>query len=415
MKSGPAAVETSEFRLSGMAYGGEAFGRDEEGRMVFVPFACPGERVKVRVVESHKRWARAELVQVLEASSERTQPRCAHFGDCGGCHYQHLSYSAQLKYKREIVVDQLRRIGGMEQAPVGEIIPSPIPWNARNRMGFSLTPDGQIGLVGTDPDTVVRLKECHLPLTGIGEVWPKLEFEGGIAVDQITVRAGHEGEILIVLQGESEVEPDFTVELPVNVVWSKADVVHVVAGEAQISQKVKDTVFRVSANSFFQVNNALIPGLVEHLMALLNPDSGMRVFDLYAGVGLFSSFLAERAASIVAVEESPSACSDFEFNLRDHNQIALYQARVEDVLAEWAETPDAVILDPPRSGLARETVDHLVRLKPPRMLYISCDPATFARDAKRLVAGGFKLEEVIPYDLFPQTYHIEVLSDWTAR
>jgi 23S rRNA (uracil1939-C5)-methyltransferase len=283
-------------------------------------------------------------------------------------------------------------------------------------MGFSLTDEGRIGLVGRSPEEVIELSECHLPCTGIGEIWPQLEFERGLGLQRVTIQAGFQDEILIVLQGESDIDPDFTVELPVNVVLTQQERIHVVAGEGHIFYQVGKTLFRVSGNSFFQVNTDLTPALVEHLLTQLEPASSassMRIFDLYSGVGLFSRFLCEHGASIVAIEESPSACADFEFNLEEQDRVELYQAKVETVLPVITEEPDSIIIDPPRAGLDPKVVDQLIRLKPRRLLYISCDPATFARDAKRLVSGGYKLEHVLPFDLFPQTYHIEVLSTWS--
>jgi 23S rRNA (uracil1939-C5)-methyltransferase len=320
-----------------------------------------------------------------------------------------------VKFKREIVEDQLRRIGGIQNPPVEQTIPSPSPWNARNRMGFSLTQDGRIGLVGRDPEQMVELSECHLPCASIGEIWPKLEFESGIALERVSIRAGYQDEILIVLRGETKDEPEFAIELPVNVVLAQPDQTHVVAGEGHIYHQVGDALFQASANSFFQINTDLVPTLVEHLLTRIDPGPGMRVFDLYSGVGLFSFFLSKRGASIVAVEESPSACFDYEVNLKDQGEVELYQARVEEVLPVLTAKPDAIIVDPPRAGLKPQTVDQITRLKPEKLIYISCDPATFARDAKRFVSGGFKLEQVIPFDLFPQTYHIEVFSSWSTQ
>jgi 23S rRNA (uracil1939-C5)-methyltransferase len=148
-----------ELTMTGMAYGGESLGRAENGRMVFVPFALPGERVRVRIRDEHKRWARAELIEVLQPASDRIQARCIHFGQCGGCHYQHLEYADQLQVKQEIVIEQLERIGGIQAPPVVEIIASPSPWNYRNQMQFHINPNGSLGLVQQDGSKVLPLSE----------------------------------------------------------------------------------------------------------------------------------------------------------------------------------------------------------------------------------------------------------------
>lgn len=403
-----------DLTLSGMAYGGEAFGRDADGRMIFVPFTCPGELVQVRIVDSRKRWARGELIQLLQSSPERISARCVHFQQCGGCHYQHMNYPAQLEAKTNIVRDQLRRIGGIQDPPVVEIVPSPSPWNTRNHMQFSITHSGHLGLKGNNPDEVIRLNECHLPCSSIDEVWPHLELQAETNLEKVSIRSGYQDEILITLHGSEKTEPVFTVELYANVVWFGAERRVVIAGDGHILQEVNDRLFRVTAGSFFQVHKDLTTSLVNEVLAEIDPRPKMKIFDLYAGVGLFSLFLAEHGAAITAVEESPIACEDFEHNLSQYDQIELYQADVESALPTFQEIPDVILLDPPRAGLDPIVVDHLVRLKPPKMIYISCDPATFARDAKRLTAGGFNLEQVIPLDFFPQTYHIEVISNWSC-
>lgn len=402
-----------ELSLSGLAYGGEAFGRDADGRMIFVPFALPDELVRVEIVEEHKRWARAQLLEVLEPSSSRTEPRCSHFHECGGCHYQHIPYDLQLEFKREILRDQFKRIGGFEDANIDPVIPSPDPWNYRNRIRFSLTEDGALGFVDHSGSQVIKISECHLPDSEILDAMAAIDLPNTATMSAVEVRTGIEGERMLIFHGEGDPSVELEVEQPDSIVWLGDTGTRVLAGENYILMKVHDRYFRVSSKAFFQVNTSQIDRLVDLVIQRLCPKPDEVIFDLYAGVGLFSAFIAERGSRLIAVEESPSSCLDFEHNLNEFEDIVLYEAAVEGALRAIHESPDAVVIDPPRSGLSRDALDAIVELKPERIIYVSCDPATLARDGKRLHRANYNLDTVTPIDLFPQTYHIESVSRWS--
>lgn len=404
-------------QLTGMAFGGEALGRADDGRLVFVGFALPQERVRVELVDVRPRWARARLLEVLEPSPDRITPRCLHFGVCGGCHYQHAAYDPQLRHKRDIVIDQLRRIGGLAEPPVEEIVPSPDPWRYRNRLRFHLTADNRLAFFDTSQQALFPVEECHLPGAIVSQLWPQLAFETGGGVVDVEVRQDSFERGMVVLHGEGG--PDFSLDSDVgaSVIWHEADGTLVLAGDPDLTMQVGARAFRVSPGSFFQTNLALTERLVDRLLALLRIEPGQTVYDLYAGVGLFSAFLADHGAIVTGVESSASACADFEVNLEMFGDVSLYESSVEQALPALSETPAAVVVDPPRAGLAVEVVDALVGWQAPQVVYVSCDPATLARDAKRLHAGGYRLQTVIPFDMFPQTYHIETLSYfvWQGR
>lgn len=405
--------EVIELELTGLAYGGEALGRDQDGRMTFVPFALPGERVRVQLVEEHKRWARARLIEVLDPSPERVKARCIHYGICGGCHYQHMPYQLQLQAKLGILRDQLGRIGGFEDPPIQEPIPSPHPWEYRNHLRFSLTHDGELGFVNSAGDQVIPIQECHLPANAVADLWPQLSLEPIRSLEQVGVRMGGEpDDRMIIFHGEGLPEMELHIDLPASAIWITPEGQLFLAGDDHMTFEVGETSFRVSGGSFFQVNTALVEPLVDLVMEALEPQPGQTVFDLYAGVGLFSAFLARKGVSVIAVEESPWACADFEHNLQQFHDIGLYEASVEIALPEIPRRPEAVIVDPPRAGLGREVVDGLAELSPPRLVYVSCDPATLARDGKRLARAGFHLARITLIDLFPQTYHMETVSLW---
>jgi 23S rRNA (uracil1939-C5)-methyltransferase len=397
-------------KLEKLVYGGDALGRLSGGQAVFVPFGLPGEKVKARVVEEKRGHVRAELVEVLEPSPERFKPKCRHFGVCGGCHYQHLSYHAQLAYKEEILRDQLLRIGKIPSPPLEPIVASPREWNYRNHVQFHLTPEGKLGYIGANGRGVVPIAECHLPEASLNEIWPGLEFDTGLELERISLRVGEGGEAMLVLESGNPEAPELELETDLSVVHLTGEDMVVMAGEDAISISVKGRVFRVSAASFFQVNTEMAGKMVDHLLDHLPVSPRTIMLDVYCGVGLFSAFFAGRVERLIGVEASPSACEDFTANLDDFENVALYEAPAEVALPGLDIIPEAVIVDPPRAGLEKRVLDALLALDPASIAYISCNPSTLARDATRLIAGGYQLTQVTPFDLFPQTYSIESIS-----
>ena len=398
-----------EITLTTPTYGGESMGRLEDGRAVFVPFALPGETVRARLVEQKRGFARAALVEVVKAAPERIAPRCVHFGACGGCHYQHLPYAEQLKLKETILRDQLTRIGKIENPPVQHTVPSPEIWNYRNHVQFHLTGDARLGFISAGGQkSILPIRECHLPEDSINTLWPQLEFESGVAFERVSLRAGDE--IMLVLESALPEPPEMQIEAGISVVHLSEDDAVILAGNDHVNINVSGRSFRVSAGSFFQVNTAMASKMVEHLLEKLRVLPSATLLDVYCGAGLFSAFFAPRVERVVGIEISASACRDFTYNLDEFNNVELYEAPAGVVLASLDLHPDVVIVDPPRAGLDKEVMDALIVLGCKRLAYISCDPSTLARDTARLLTGGYKLVEVTPFDLFPQTYHIESIS-----
>ena len=397
-------------RLEKLVYGGNALGRLSGGVAAFVPFGLPGEKVKARVIEEKPGQVRAELVEVLEQSPERIAPRCKHFGVCGGCHYQHLSYQTQLQVKTAILRDQLMRIGKIPDPPVEPIIASSLEWNYRNHIQFHLTREGKLGYIAANGRRVFPITECHLPETGLNELWPSLEFDPELGLERISLRVGMNAESMLVLESEDLEPPELELEAGLSVVHVTGDDMVVMAGDAALSMSVKDRGFRVSAASFFQVNTAMAGKMVDHLREHLPVSSSTILLDVYCGVGLFSAFFAGHIGRLIGIEASPSACEDFAANLDEFDNVALYEAPAEAVLPNLDVTPDIAILDPPRAGLEKRALEALMARGPARIAYVSCDPSTLGRDAVRLIAGGYRLIQVTPFDLFPQTYSIESIS-----
>jgi 23S rRNA (uracil1939-C5)-methyltransferase len=399
-----------EILLTTLTYGGDAIGRLADGRAVFVPFALPGERVRIRLTEEKRNFARAELIEILEASPQRMVPRCKHFGVCGGCHYQHLPYEEQLKAKTEILRDQLTRIGKIENPPVQAMVPSPSPWNYRNHVQFHLTDEGKLGYVKPQAPVVFAIEECHLPEGLLNEIWPQLEFEPGTNIERVSLRAGSDRDAMLVLESNSPEPPELAIEASLSVAHVFEENTVVVAGNDHTLISVLGREFRVSAASFFQVNTAMAEKMVDHLMANVPVTTSSTVLDVYCGAGLFSAFLASKCERVIGIESSASACEDFAFNLDEFENVELYEAMAEAVIPFLEAKPDIVLVDPPRAGLEKRVVDGILKLNPQRIAYVSCDPSTLARDANRLINGGYTLKDVTPFDLFPQTYHIESVS-----
>ncbi|SRR6266498_2789905 len=416
MSSNADKQDTFNILLERLTYGGDAMGRLNDGRAVFVPFGLPGERVRIRLTEEKRNFARGELVEILDASPDRIIPRCKHFGICGGCHYQSLPYEEQLKAKTEILRDQLIRIGRIENPPVQKMVASPNPWNYRNHVQFHLTDEGKLGYVGASvrlAPVILPITECHLPEESINSLWPQLEFEADTDINRVSLRAGKEDDLMLVLESESPESPELEIEAGISVAHIFEENTVVIAGHDHSVISVLGRDFRVSAASFFQVNTAMAEEMINHLLTCLPVSLSTTLLDVYCGVGLFSASLASKCERVIGIESSPSACEDFAFNLDEFNNVELYEGLAEDVLPSLVGqigNLSYVIVDPPRAGLEKRVVDGLLKLNPKVIVYVSCDPSTLARDAARLVNGGYRLKDVTPFDLFPQTYHIESIS-----
>jgi 23S rRNA (uracil1939-C5)-methyltransferase len=399
-----------QVQLLNLVYGGECLGRLADGRAVFVPYGLPGELVAIDLVEDKKRFARGRIVEILRPSPERIQPRCAHFGECGGCHYQHLTYERQLAAKQAILIDQLRRIAGVTVPPVEDIVPSPSPWNYRNTVQFHLNEEGRLGYQSWGGSRVVAIRECHLPEQTLNELWPLLDFEPLPGLERIELRLGADGEALLALETNELELPEFEVDIPLSAVLRSPAGQIVLVGDDHLVMEVLGKPFKVSAGSFFQVNTPMAGAMVETLLDWLPVNRRTTLLDVYCGVGLFSAFFAPRVGRCIGIESSESACADYAVNLDACENVELYVGLAEEVLPALNRRGEVIIVDPPRAGLEIAALDALTAMQPEAIAYVSCDPATLARDAARLLRGGYRLERVRPFDLFPQTYHIESIS-----
>ena len=396
-----------------LVYGGEALGRLPDGKAVFAPFILPGETGCLRVREEKRGHIKADLVEILEPSPQRVPARCPHFTQCGGCHYQHMPYEMQLVAKAEILRDQLQRLGGLEEVPLQPILPSPAAFNYRNHIQFHLDHQGKLGFQTAHTNQVIPIAACHLPELALNEIWPQLDIEPLPGLERVSLRLGMDEEIQLILESRDPELFEFSVEeLPLSAVHLSPAGAVVLAGSESVSMEILGRSFQVSAESFFQVNTRMAEAMVQHILEILPLEPSQTLLDLFCGVGLFSAFVAPRVKKLVGIEVSPAACRDFAVNLDEFDNVELYEAPVAQVLKQVSFHPDVILVDPPRSGLDHQTMDALLAQGTNRLAYVSCDPATLARDARRLSAAGYHLAQVTPFDLFPQTYHIESISLW---
>jgi 23S rRNA (uracil1939-C5)-methyltransferase len=392
-------------------FGGDALGRLPDGRAVFVPFGLPSEKVLISIVEEKKSFARGRIEKILTPSPKRIQPQCRHFGVCGGCNYQHVGYADQLQIKHAVVVQQLGRLAGLKDFPVADVVPSPQEWNYRNTVQFHISSGGRVGYQAAGSNDMVEISECHLPGATINTLWPQLALDPASGIDRLMLREGLEGDLLLGLESENENPPEFSVDFPISVVYRGPEAQYVLSGEDFVLMQVKGRDFRVSVGSFFQANLLQVEAMVDHVLSLAGDLKGKTVLDAYCGVGLFSAFLAEKAGHLVAIEVSDSSCSDFAVNLDEFENTELYIDKVENVLPALNLNLDIAVVDPPRAGLEPWVVNALVKAAPEKIIYVSCDPATLARDIKRFGEKGYELKSVVPFDQFPQTHHIECIAE----
>ncbi|MEL7645763.1 MAG: class I SAM-dependent RNA methyltransferase [Anaerolineaceae bacterium] len=401
-------------RIEKCVYGGDGMGRLADGRAVFVPFTLPGEEVLVEIIEDNKKFARGRMAQLLEPSSQRIPALCPHFGVCGGCHYQHALYPTQLELKLQILADQLARLGGITNPPLNGITPSAENWNYRNQVQFHLNALGQPGYMDLSGKQVIPISQCFLALPDLELLRKQLDLSPEARLTRVSLRQDSLEEQFILLEGLEEIAPEMILDLPASVSYQSPDGrATTLAGQDQLVYEVLGRQLTISPESFFQVNLGLAEKMLDYVLKLLPAQKDMRILELYSGAGFFSLFLAERCRELIAIESSPSACYDFAANLDAYDHVSLYEGAVEDVLPALVadlKTPDLVLLDPPRAGLHPAARKALQQLLPPQIIYVSCDPSTMARDLKHLLEAGYALQDVLAFDMFPQTYHIETVA-----
>lgn len=436
----------TELTIDDLGSAGEAVG-SFQGLRVFIEGALPGERVKARVIQRKKSYARAELEEILLASSQRVQPPCPVFGRCGGCQLQHLSYEAQLEAKRQRVQAAMLRIAGLSDLEVRPCVPSPAEYAYRNkiqlRVGVGPDKRCQLGLFAKRSHTLIHVDHCLIHCE-IGEsIYPVLkelveesplipydEHTGKGQLRTVLLRnAVNTAKVLVVFVNNgpaSKVLKDLATELmrrcPLvkgvvcNINTRRDNVIlgknyQLLVGEDSITEELCGLQFKVSPASFFQVNSGQAAQLYDHVLSVAELSQDSTLLDAYCGVGTLALYAAKKAQQVIGVEVVPQAIEDAKANAQRNGitNARFLCGKVEELVTSLPPV-DSIFLNPPRAGCDLAMLEGLVRLGAKRLVYVSCDPATLARDLKILGKLGYKILEVQPFDMFPQTMHVESVA-----
>lgn len=415
--------------ITGIAAGGAGVGRLPDGRAVFVHRTAPGEVVEARIIETKRRWARARPTAILEPAPTRRPAPCPHYARCGGCTLEHLEYEAQLRAKGAIVAETLRRIGGID-APPPDVVPSPQEFRYRNRLSFTLLrPGGGRVVAGFHeldrPDRIIDITEaCLLPEAPLAVAWGRLRAAWGRNANRLpsgrrlrlTLRTTAKGEVALVIEGGYA--PGRPAELMERVpeltaIWHRpaagAPEPVLLAGDEALRETWEDEELELSGAVFLQVNRGAAALLEAYVVERAGDAAGRRIIDAYCGIGLHARRLARAGAEALGIERDVRAVSAAREGAPDGARFVA--GAVEELLPD-ALPADLVILNPPRTGLDPAVPEALNARPPAQLLYVSCDPATLARDLARLTA--FRLASLRCFDLFPQTAHVETVAELLA-
>lgn len=421
----PEPHATIRATIISIAAGGSGVGRLPDGRTLFVARTAPGDEVDVRMVEEKQRWARGRLVSLHAPGPGRREPPCPHHERCGGCTLEHLDYTTQRAAKASIVRDALQRIGGIA-ASLPEVVPSPREFMYRNRLSFTLLRQRSGDVVAgfhahERPDRVVDVDErCMLPEPALADAWRGIRAAWGErAVHlpaghrlRLTVRVNHAGDASLLIEGgRGRGRPaELLSRVPaLRTIWvrtSPGDRPRAIAGSGLLEEDWDGDTVMLGGATFLQVNRHAARALERHVLALAGEVSGRTVVDAYCGTGLHARRLARRGARVIGIERDHEALTD----ARRHAAGSEFRQGAVERLLPSVLPADLVILNPPRSGVDAAVCAALLAAPPQRVIYVSCDPATLARDLRRL-APGFTLVSLRCFDLFPQTSHTETVVE----
>ena len=427
-----------EVEIERLGVSGEGVG-SWQGYTVFVDGALPTERVRVRLVERRRRFGRGQLLERLTSSPDRVEPVCPLFGRCGGCQLMHLKYSQQLVAKRQRVVDALERIGKFEGIEVADCVPSPSSLHYRNKIQLPVCENLELGLYARGSHDLVPIERCFIhcdlgerAFQAIAAIVKGAQLEKGFLRYALIKTALHTEQVLVVLvtRGEGqeslktlarqmmEAVPEIKGVVqnvnrrPGNVILG--EIYRTLAGHGSIEEEICGLTFKVSPASFFQVNPSQAQQLYQRAIECAALTGKEKVLDAYCGVGTLSLLMAQSAQEVLGVECVSEAINDAKENAEKNgiSNVTFECAKAEEFIGT-IDALDVALLNPPRKGCAPELLNRLLEVKPKRVIYISCDPATLARDLQILSSGGYQLDSVTPFDMFPQTAHVETLVTLT--
>jgi 23S rRNA (uracil1939-C5)-methyltransferase len=400
-----------------------------DGKVVFVPYTMTGDEAWVEITEEKKRYSMARLIQIIEPSPGRVNPPCPYFGTCGGCQWQHIDYSIQGELKKEILGETLKRLGKLNEIPPISVVPSPKPYDYRVRVQLKVK-GKKMGYYHEKSHQIVDVAHCPISHPLVNQIIEELreDLDALVRMEEIEINVSPEersGVLLFHAHSYDQRAEYFMEEL----LRSQA----ILRGIA-ITQKdgfrffgdpalnftiplskerdKRELKLRISPGSFSQVNPEQNQRIVQTVLQFSKVDQEDRVIDLYAGAGNLTLSLAMEAREVLGIEENRMAFEDAQFNA-ERNGIKnghFIRARAEEVLSDWKrETPHLIVLDPPRTG-CKTILDQVVRLKPKKIVYVSCEPTTFARDLGLFSERGYSLQRLSLIDMFPQTYHMETVG-----
>ena len=370
-----------------VAFGGNGVGRADD-MVVFIPFTAAGDVVEARIVEVKRNYCTGGIQKIITPSPDRVEPPCRYYSTCGGCQYQHLSYPAQLAIKERQVAESFQRIGKIATPPVQAIIPSPQPFHYRGKAEFHFSDNAngemKLGFMDTVGGTLIDIERCDIVDASINSEYQKLRE--ALTSGEIPPRRRY------ILWSDTPYPPG-----------------------KYITRTVNGREIQVTNDGFFQGNIYLVETLVEQVIGMCNLKESDSVLDCYCGSGLFSLFIAPLVGTVSGMEISTTAIHLANLNAARHGitNARFYRGNVENTLGRCIKEKtraDIVLIDPPRTGCTKKTLARIDALKPRKIVYISCNPATQARDVRYLVDRGFTLETLQPVDMFPQTKHIEVIA-----
>ncbi len=370
-----------------IAHGGHCVARFE-GQVIFVRYAIPGERALVEITSVNSKMARGDAITIVTPSSHRVTPPCQYAkpGGCGGCDFQHIALEHQRTLKSQVIVEQFSRLGGLDvQCEVRGVDPSDgLHW--RTRMDFAIGESGRIGLFANRSNEVVEIADCVIADAAMDlSTLAKRRWNGG---DRIEVATSSTGQVSVSRAGRS------------------------ISGPTQLVEKVDGFTYQISPRSFWQAHKSAPATLIAEVMANLRLESGEVVCDLYGGVGLFTAPMAAAVGAkgkVHLIESDRKAISDAQKIFKGVGNVEIHPGTVETRLPKIPD-PDVILLDPPRTGAGEEVVTVMTRTHPRAIVYVSCDPASLARDAKLLLAMGYRMDSLVGFDLFPQTQHVECVA-----
>ena len=402
--------------LTEMAHGGLALGRDRGGRAIFVPFAIPGETVRARVPDDRRGFARAELLEVLKPAAERVTPRCRHFGICGNCHFQHMTYAAQLRAKEAAVRDQLTRVGGLNNPPLRPILSAPEEYGYRTETALFPAEEGGLGYWSPVERRIFRVEECPILHPSLQAALPDLDVELP-GLRRLTLRLGDDEELLAALEVEDVEPPELAVDFPVSVSIVLPDrTAASLIGDPYVMQTIAGREFRFSPGVPFPHYPAMAELLTDTILSLADIAVGDTVLESPGGAGWLTAALAGRSAEISAVEPNADAVADAAENLDDFDNVSIYQGTEDEIFPALEAEPDVVVLRPGvlrlEDGLSPAAMRLLERLRPRRRVVVVSEVGALAKDVKRLVKMGYRPVVIQPIDLTPQGFWVEVVSVW---